>query len=170
MEVTQSWRLKRWQAKAAITYCSLICHAKSCGMNRSMCVCIYETLHSSFSSNVATWVVVCLSQTTPGSPPSSWQRCNPIYGFQRQINQHKHPDKSPATTTNHQPERESNSDLEEISFTYLKRRCNVYLYMVVSFTVWTDDQQIRCGPEMRLLVFKIGHIHCKVSGVATTFK
>lgn len=101
MEVTQSWRQTRWQAKAAITYCLSMCYDKSCGMSRSVCVwvCIYETLHSSFSSNVATWVVVCISRASPGSLPASWQHCGPIYGLRQQINQHRHSDKSSATST-----------------------------------------------------------------------
>ncbi len=52
-----------------------------------VCVWIYETLHSSFSSSVATWVVVCLIRASPASPPASWQHCGPIYGLRRQINQ-----------------------------------------------------------------------------------
>lgn len=64
-----------------------------------VCECIYETLHSSFSSNVATWVVVCISRASPGSLPASWQHCGPIYGLRQQINQQRHSDKSSATST-----------------------------------------------------------------------
>ncbi len=99
-----------------------------------VCVGIYETLHSSFSSSVATWVVVCLIQASPASPLPADSTAAQYTGYGgRLINTD--------ILTNHPPpvliwsESESNSDLEK---RIQLASCNKHLYVLCHSLIETN--------------------------------